>query len=72
MEACLFGAFDSHLWLIHGFFLGAFGSPLHELSTHDDSFFNAFDPPFQELSTHDDWFHPDTWQNKGNQWSYPV
>ena len=51
---------------------GAFSSPLHKLSIHDDSFLEAFGPPFHKFSTHDDWFHPDTRQNKGNQSSYPV
>ena len=60
VEACVLRAFDSHDWSTHDSLLGAFGSPLHELSTHDDSFLEAFGPPFHELLTHDKWFHPDT------------
>ena len=52
-------------WSTHDLLLGAFGSLLHELSTHEDSFSEALGPPFGELSTHDDRFHPDTEQNKG-------
>ena len=60
VDACVLGALDSHDWSTHQSLLEAFGSPLHELSTHDDSFLEVFGLPFHELSTHDDRFYPDT------------
>ena len=64
MDACVLGAFDFHDCSTHDSLLGAFGSALHELSSHDDLFLEALGPPFHKLSTNDDWFLPDTEENK--------